>query len=111
MTYIIIKTKIKAKIKAKIKTITNVIFKYSCEIKGIHNLYLQGLSREGKVLPLSTEEKIHELIEYVKEYDNRHIFSTMLSQKEYIEKNYGDQIDDITIVTKGLCGECKTKEE
>lgn len=47
----------------------------------------------------------------IKEYDNRHIFSTMLSQKEYIEKNYGDQIDDITIVTQGLCRKCKTKEE
>lgn len=47
----------------------------------------------------------------IKEYDDRHVISTMLNQKEYIEKNYGDQIEDITIVTKGICQECKKREE
>lgn len=47
----------------------------------------------------------------IKEYDDRYIFKEILGQKEYIEENYQDIIDDITIVTKGTCKECNDRHD
>ncbi len=45
----------------------------------------------------------------IKEYNDRHVFKEMLRQKEYIEHTYEDTIEDITIVTKGICRECAAR--
>lgn len=43
----------------------------------------------------------------IKEYSDRHIFREMILQKEMLESNYQDDIEDITIVMTGICKVCK----
>lgn len=35
----------------------------------------------------------------------------MINQRDFIEKNYHDSINDITIVMKGTCRECHEKDQ
>jgi Fe2+ or Zn2+ uptake regulation protein len=46
----------------------------------------------------------------ITEYSDRHIFKELIAQRDYLEKTYGDSIEDITIVMTGICNHCKGKK-
>lgn len=46
----------------------------------------------------------------IKEYNSLEVKRMMLEQRDYLEKSYGDLIEDITIVMHGLCEECQNKK-
>ncbi|MBN2222495.1 MAG: transcriptional repressor [Vallitaleaceae bacterium] len=47
----------------------------------------------------------------IKEYKDQQLVREMIDQRDFIEKNYHDSIDDITIVMKGTCRECHEKDQ
>lgn len=47
----------------------------------------------------------------IKEYKDQQLVREMIEQRDFIENNYHDTIDDITIVMKGICRECHEKDQ
>lgn len=43
----------------------------------------------------------------IKEYKDLPLVKSMIEQRDYIEEKYEDDIDDITIVMKGVCRLCR----
>jgi Fe2+ or Zn2+ uptake regulation protein len=43
----------------------------------------------------------------IKEYSNQHIFNELVEQRDYIEKGFDDEIQDIMVVMSGVCSDCK----
>jgi len=44
----------------------------------------------------------------IKEYSDQHIFNELVEQRDYIEKSFDDDIEDIMVVMSGVCRDCKT---
>ncbi len=42
----------------------------------------------------------------IRDYNNRNIFKKMIQQKDYIEETFGDHVEDISIVMRGICRDC-----
>jgi len=67
-------------------------------------------------LNIFSEKKLHIHFQcnecgHIKEYIDKPLIKEMLYQKDFIEKKYRDCIEDITIVMKGTCEECKQKKK
>lgn len=67
-------------------------------------------------LNIYTQKKLHihfhcHQCGQIKEYNDRQVFREMIQQKEMLESNYQDDIEDITIVMTGICKVCKEMRE
>jgi Fur family transcriptional regulator, ferric uptake regulator len=47
----------------------------------------------------------------LKEYNDQHVFKEMILQRDYIEENYKDSVEDITIIMNGVCSQCLEEKE
>ncbi len=45
------------------------------------------------------------------EYNNREIFNHMIKQQEYIEAQFGDIVENYSVVFDGICHSCRKQEE
>lgn len=45
----------------------------------------------------------------IKEYTDKNMFKGLVSLREMLEKQYGDHIDDVTVVMSGICESCLNK--
>ncbi|MBM7560799.1 Fur family transcriptional regulator [Fusibacter tunisiensis] len=43
----------------------------------------------------------------IKEYDSSEVKRMMLEQRDFLEKTYGDYIEDVSIVMQGICETCR----
>lgn len=63
-------------------------------------------------LDMYSQKKLHihfqcNICGQIKEYSDQHIFNELVGQRDYIEKVFDDEIEDIMIVMAGVCKDCK----
>ncbi|WZL82979.1 Fur family transcriptional regulator [Vallitaleaceae bacterium 9-2] len=67
-------------------------------------------------LNMFSEKRLHmhfhcKKCDQIIEYNNREIFNQMIKQQRYIEKQFGDVIENYSVVFDGICHSCYKQEE
>lgn len=74
------------------------------EITINHERYYELSMFSGKKLHLHFQCRV---CGKIKEYTDEHLVLDLIKQREYIEKTHEDDIEDTTIIMKGICKTCK----